>query len=200
MNPTFSARKRASSLARRLDSSQPSTLTWPRVGESRQPRTLSRVLLPEPDGPITAIHSPLSALKVMPRNASTESPYFFVRSCTSTNANPLFSLQNNRRLNRPHDANRKHRSPQRQERGEATDQGKSPPNHVESNSEKVACQAVGPEAPDEEPGAAPHHAENGGLGQKQSHHLAIARPEGLHHADVLAPFQHDGRHRCHDAN
>src|SRR5208337_1281838 len=123
MNPTFSARKRASSLVRRLDSSQPSTLTSPRVGESRQPRTLSRVLLPEPDGPITAIHSPFSTLKVMPRSASTESPYSFVRSCTSTNANPLFSLQDRRRLNRPHHAHREHRSPKRQECGEATNQG-----------------------------------------------------------------------------
>src|SRR5208337_1804496 len=171
MNPTFSARKRARSLARRRDSSRPSTVTWPLVGESRQPRILSRVLLPEPDGPMTATHSPLSTLKVMPRNASTESPYFFVRSRTSINANPLFPLQDNRRLNRPHQADQKHRRAKRQERGEATDQGQNPPNHVESDPEKMACQPKRPEAPDEETSAPSRHAESRALRHKQTHHL-----------------------------
>src|SRR5215467_8264561 len=58
MKPIFSARKRFSSAAVMVATLLPSIQIAPSVGWSRQPIRLTSVDLPEPDGPITASHSP----------------------------------------------------------------------------------------------------------------------------------------------
>src|SRR5487761_683442 len=83
MKPTFSARKRARSFFESCVISWPSIEIRPSVGASKQPRILSKVLLPEPDGPITATHSPLEIDRDTLLSALTDGPYCFVSSCIS---------------------------------------------------------------------------------------------------------------------
>ena len=54
--------------------SSPSRITSPDVGRSRPPSSWSRVLLPEPDGPIRATNSPGVTASETSRTASTVSP------------------------------------------------------------------------------------------------------------------------------
>ena len=54
--------------------SSPPTGTEPPLGESTPPRMFISVLLPDPEGPITAIHSPLSTANETPFKAATEAP------------------------------------------------------------------------------------------------------------------------------
>src|ERR1700736_1462905 len=54
----------------------PSTTTRPEVGWSSPPRILIKVVLPEPDGPMMAIHSPASTSKLTPPSARTASNRF----------------------------------------------------------------------------------------------------------------------------
>ena len=49
----------------------PSTRALPEVGESSPPRMLMSVVLPEPEGPMMAIHSPSSMVKETPSRAQT---------------------------------------------------------------------------------------------------------------------------------
>src|SRR5579875_1612696 len=83
MKPTFSARKRARSCVESCVISWPPIETRPSVGASRQPRMLSKVLLPEPDGPITATHSPREIDKDTLLSALMDEPYCFVKPCIS---------------------------------------------------------------------------------------------------------------------
>ena len=52
--------------------SVPPTTMRPEVGESRPARMPSRVDLPEPEGPVSAIHSPGSTLKETPLRMGTQ--------------------------------------------------------------------------------------------------------------------------------
>ena len=54
----FGAVADQSDVSESLARSMPSTMTRPEVSVSRPPRTLMSVVLPEPDGPISATHSP----------------------------------------------------------------------------------------------------------------------------------------------
>src|SRR5271170_6743462 len=63
MNPIFSARTRFNSLEETPATFWPSSHISPEVGRSRQPIRFTSVDLPEPDGPIMAIHSPGSTLR-----------------------------------------------------------------------------------------------------------------------------------------
>src|SRR4051794_37153239 len=63
MNPTLSARQRVIRASERLPRSWPWTTTWPRVARSSPAIRLSRVVLPEPEGPIKARYSPSSTLR-----------------------------------------------------------------------------------------------------------------------------------------
>src|SRR5579871_464718 len=63
MKPILSARKRSSSVGDMVATSTPSIRSSPSVGRSRQPMRLTRVLLPEPEGPVMATHSPATMEK-----------------------------------------------------------------------------------------------------------------------------------------
>src|ERR1039457_2798703 len=109
-NPTVSARKRASSARVKVEVSTESMRTTPSVAWSRQPRIFSSVVLPDPDGPMIAIHCPASATRLTRSSAFTGAaqplPYAFVTFSSSTNAMLLFSAQNHGRPDAP-DARRR---------------------------------------------------------------------------------------------
>src|ERR1022692_1123889 len=109
-NPTVSARKRASSARVKVEVSTESMRTTPSVAWSRQPRIFSSVVLPDPDGPMIAIHCPASATRLTRSSAFTGAaqplPYAFVTFSSSTNAMLLFSAQNYGRPDAP-DARRR---------------------------------------------------------------------------------------------
>src|SRR5262245_28687864 len=81
--------------------------TFPELGTSRQPSRLISVVLPEPDGPITASHSP-PAISNETSSKAAVSPKRFVTCSTSINS---FFLEGHARLDR-------HRDPERMERGQ----------------------------------------------------------------------------------
>jgi hypothetical protein len=72
--------------------SVPATYTRPSSGRSSPAAQWSRVLLPEPDGPITAVNVPDGRLRDTPSRAVTV-PYS-LRTDTSRSASPGFSLRN----------------------------------------------------------------------------------------------------------
>src|SRR6266436_185208 len=74
MKPTFSARARLKSSAESLATFSPSSQISPEVGRSRQPIKLARVDLPDPDGPMTASHSPDSTWRETSSSARTTPP------------------------------------------------------------------------------------------------------------------------------
>src|SRR5688572_6654840 len=61
----------ASSGSESANGSVPSSATLPPVGRSSVPRMCSSVLLPDPDGPITATASPRSSLMLTPRSTDS---------------------------------------------------------------------------------------------------------------------------------
>src|SRR3954453_13579143 len=63
MNPTLSARQRVTRASESAPRSWSWTITWPRVGRSRPAIRLSKVVLPEPEGPIKARNSPSSTVR-----------------------------------------------------------------------------------------------------------------------------------------
>ena len=65
-NVTDTASPHAGSSRRSRSPTPPSTTTSPLVGRSRPPARLSRVDLPEPDGPITATSSPGATVRLTP--------------------------------------------------------------------------------------------------------------------------------------
>ena len=69
MYPIFRQRRKASSTALSWATSTSSMKTLPEVGLSSPPTMLKKVLLPEPEGPITARNSPRRISTVMPRRA-----------------------------------------------------------------------------------------------------------------------------------
>ncbi len=69
--PTLFLRYSTSSPGPSLVSSWPKTLTLPAEALSRPPMMLSRVVFPEPDGPIRATISPSSTLRSSPLRACT---------------------------------------------------------------------------------------------------------------------------------
>jgi len=66
MKPTEWARQRASSFSERPVISTPATLTEPESAESMPAIRFKRVLLPEPEGPMSARNSPRAMSKLMP--------------------------------------------------------------------------------------------------------------------------------------
>src|SRR5579859_76605 len=75
MKPIFSARTRFSSPGEMLATSSPSSQISPEVGRSRQPIRFTRVDLPEPEGPMIAIHSPGSTLREKSSRARMTPPF-----------------------------------------------------------------------------------------------------------------------------
>ncbi len=71
MKPTVSLRKRARPASSRSKMGSPAKRTSPRVGTSSAPMTLRKVLLPEPDAPVSATISPGASSRSMPRSTST---------------------------------------------------------------------------------------------------------------------------------
>ena len=71
MKPMCSRRSFVSSVSPSSVMSVPAIATSPEVGRSRPARMCIRVDLPEPDGPITAVSSPLATSTETPRSAST---------------------------------------------------------------------------------------------------------------------------------
>src|SRR5208282_452211 len=61
----------------------PSTTTCPDVSVSKPPRMLMRVVLPEPEGPISATHSPVCTSKLTPPSAR-KLPYCLVKLSMTT--------------------------------------------------------------------------------------------------------------------
>src|SRR5262245_27096610 len=71
----------------------PPTSTEPPVGESRPPIKLSRVVLPEPEGPMSARKSPFGISRFTPCSTSMRSPPRLKCLCTpATRTSPLPSL------------------------------------------------------------------------------------------------------------
>ena len=68
--PMLRPRSAVISASERLAVSRPAMLSRPPVGRSRRPMMLSRVLLPEPDGPISAANSPCARLRSRPWSTS----------------------------------------------------------------------------------------------------------------------------------
>ena len=67
MNPISLFLRAANSFSFSRVTLRPSKVIDPLVGKSRVPIRLSNVLLPHPDGPVTAMVSPASTLIVTPR-------------------------------------------------------------------------------------------------------------------------------------
>src|ERR1700693_541425 len=74
MNPIFSARTRLRSEVESPATFSPSSQISPALGRSRHPIRLTKVDLPEPDGPITAIHCPGSTEKEKSSSARITPP------------------------------------------------------------------------------------------------------------------------------
>src|SRR5258708_25258267 len=90
-------RRRSRALAARAiaPTGCPPTRTSPRLGSSRVPAMVSRVLLPEPLGPMTATISPRSTDRLTACSAFTEalpSPYDLDTSLSSSRLIVVFSL------------------------------------------------------------------------------------------------------------
>lgn len=82
-NPTRSRRSSASRRSGSREISVPPHQTEPRVGRSIPARQCSRVVLPEPEGPITAVNVPAARATDTPRSARTAAvprPYSRCRS------------------------------------------------------------------------------------------------------------------------
>ena len=95
MNPIFS--KRTRSIERRSVTSMPPTDTVPAVGRSIAPMRLSSVVLPEPDGPVTATNSPGAIARSTPSSATTR-PSSNVRVTPAKRTSASLTAQ---RLHRP---------------------------------------------------------------------------------------------------
>src|SRR5271168_1986314 len=74
MKPILSARNRSSSFAASVAVSTPSIFNDPLVGRSKHPSRFTSVLLPEPEGPVIATHSPATIENVAPSSARTTPP------------------------------------------------------------------------------------------------------------------------------
>src|SRR5207244_11866298 len=74
MNPIFIARKSVFPLSLRVERRWPAIQTSPDVKSSIPDRQFRRVVLPHPDGPITATISPLRTSRSRPRSAWTAPP------------------------------------------------------------------------------------------------------------------------------
>src|SRR5207245_11250224 len=72
--PTWAARQRERSPLERRSIRRPSTATVPAVGVSSAPIRFSSVVLPEPDGPMSATKSPRGMSRSMPCRTSIVSP------------------------------------------------------------------------------------------------------------------------------
>src|SRR3989442_9312497 len=87
MNPIFIARKSVFPLSLRVERRWPAIHTSPDVNSSIPDRQLRSVVLPHPDGPITATISPLRTSRSRPRSAWTAPPplsYVFTRRRATT--------------------------------------------------------------------------------------------------------------------
>src|SRR6185436_1967766 len=71
MKPTCRARHFVSLPGDNVSSRSPATVISPRSGRSRPPIRFSSVVLPEPDGPISARNSPCATSRSIPRSTST---------------------------------------------------------------------------------------------------------------------------------
>ena len=69
MNPILSRRKSESSLPLISDSTLPASSTFPSVGLSNPEMMLRKVVLPDPDGPTSAVNSPDLIVKSIPLRA-----------------------------------------------------------------------------------------------------------------------------------
>ena len=69
--PIRSRRRRVSALSFSVDTSMPSTTTWPEVGVSSAAMQCMSVDLPEPDGPMIAVNSPRAKSMSTPARACT---------------------------------------------------------------------------------------------------------------------------------
>src|SRR3989442_14653148 len=87
MNPIFMARKSVFPLSLNVESRCPAIHTSPEVNSSMPERQLRSVVLPHPDGPMTATISPLRTSRSNPRSAWTAPPplsYVFTRRRATT--------------------------------------------------------------------------------------------------------------------
>src|SRR5208282_1893624 len=66
-----------------FERSTPSTTTWPEFSLSSPPRILISVVLPEPDGPMSATHSAVFTLKLR-SSIARSAPYFLTRFSIAT--------------------------------------------------------------------------------------------------------------------
>src|SRR2546429_8198530 len=87
MKPIFIARKSVLPLSLRVERRWPAIHTSPDVKSSIPDRQFRRVVLPHPDGPITATISPFRTSRSRPRSAWTAPPplsYVFTRRRATT--------------------------------------------------------------------------------------------------------------------
>src|SRR2546426_6983685 len=87
MNPIFIARKSVLPLSFKVESRCPAIHTSPEVNSSMPERQLRSVVLPHPDGPMTATISPRRTSRSNPRSAWTAPPplsYVFTRRRATT--------------------------------------------------------------------------------------------------------------------
>src|ERR1700724_923497 len=118
MKPSFSARTRFSSPAEILATFSPSSQISPEVGRSRQPIRFTNVDLPEPEGPMIAIHSPgptsrekLSRARMTPPLASALAGYTrltFFSLIISLPSQDHSGLHASQQKNRKHGRNQGH--------------------------------------------------------------------------------------------
>src|ERR1700686_2981773 len=117
MNPSFSARTRLRSEVESRATFSPSSQISPALGRSRHPIRLTNVDLPDPEGPITAIHCPGSTEKEKSSSARITPP--MAPACagytrlTFFSWITLFSPQNHSWLPPPQQCNRNQRREQR---------------------------------------------------------------------------------------
>jgi hypothetical protein len=71
MKPTVSRRNSAAPPFDSPEMSRPAISTVPLVGASSAPMMFSSVVLPEPDGPASAVNSPSPMSRSVPRSACT---------------------------------------------------------------------------------------------------------------------------------
>src|SRR5436309_12899506 len=84
MNPMWSARQRASSVSRIDEMTRPSMLIRPCVGVSIPAIRFRSVVLPDPDGPIRAMNSPVSMVRSMSSSTGMlrESRRYALETCS----------------------------------------------------------------------------------------------------------------------
>src|SRR5712692_62827 len=199
MNPTFSARTRFRSVAEMLATFSPSSQISPEVGRSRQPIRFTRVDLPEPDGPMTATHSPGSTVSVKLSRARMTPP--LASALAGYSRLTLFSLiislasQNHSRLNPTQQGHRHHRREQRHRHTARKDYGEDTETGHHGRVEVYPADPGSDSYSNSEPDHSSHDSQRGGFGGKESADQALGSAQGFHDGKIAAAIKNPSDQR-----